>query len=51
MVDAGFDRERLIHGGVHALVDADAFPDAASEDVEDYGRKPAWRVTGAEVPA
>ena len=51
MVDAGFDRERLIHGGVHAIVDADAFPDAASEDVEDYGRKPAWRVTGAEVPA
>ena len=51
MVEAGFDRERLMHGGVYAINDGDAFPDAAAEDVEDYGRKPAWRVTGAEVPA
>ena len=51
MVDAGFERGRLIHAGVYAITEGDAFPDAASEDVEDYGRKPAWRVTGAEVPA
>ena len=51
MVGAGFDRECLIHGGVFAITETDAFPDAAAEEVEDYGRKPAWRVTGAEVPA
>ena len=49
MVEAGFDRERLMHGDVYAITDGDAIPDAANEDVEDYGRKPAWRVTGAEV--
>ena len=51
MVAAGFDRSRLIHEGVHAIVDADGFRDAAADEVEDYGRKPAWRITGAEVPA
>lgn len=51
LVDAGFDRRRLVHGGVYAVTDADGFPDAGAEDVEDYGRKPAWRVTGAEVAA
>lgn len=51
MVEAGFDRDRLIHAGVYAITDGDTFPDAATEDVEDYGRKPAWRVTGADVPA
>ena len=51
MVDAGFERERLIHAGVYAITEGDAFPDASREDVEDYGRKPAWRITGAEVPA
>ena len=51
LVDAGFDRGRLLHAGVHAIVDGEGFPDTATDDVEDYGRKPAWRVTGAEVPA
>ena len=51
MVEAGFDREHLIHGGVYAITGSEAFPDAADEDVEDYGRRPAWRVTGADVPA
>ena len=50
LVEAGFERSRLIHAGVHAIADGGAFGDAAREDVEDYGRKPAWRVTGAEVP-
>ena len=51
MVEAGFDRNRLIHEGVHAIADGEGFRDAATEKVEDYGRKPAWRITGAEVPA
>ena len=51
MVEAGFDRNRLIHEGVYAVAEGDGFRDAAAEEVEDYGRKPAWRITGAEVPA
>ncbi len=51
MVRSGFDREALIHGGVAAVADTDLFPDAASDDVEDYGRKPAWRITGARLAA
>ena len=51
MVEAGFGRDHLIHAGVYPITDGDTFPDAATDDVEDYGRKPAWRVTGAEVPA
>ncbi len=49
MVDAGFERGELIHGGVAAIVDTELFPDAASDDVEDYGRKPAWQITGAKT--
>lgn len=49
MVDAGFEREKLIHGGVTAVVDKDLFPDAAEDDTEDYGRKAAWHVIGATV--
>jgi len=47
MIDAGFPEDSLLHGGVSALVDTTLFPDAADTDVEDYGRKPAWEVTGA----
>ncbi len=49
MLDAGFEPEELIHGGVAAVVDTSLFPDAATDDVEDYGRKPAWHITGARV--
>ena len=51
MVDAGFERDALIHGKVVAVVDGDGFLDAASDDAEDYGRKPAWQITGARVRA
>ena len=47
MVAAGFDEERLIHGGVTGVVDRELFPDAAQDDTEDYGRKAAWHVIGA----
>lgn len=47
MIDAGFAREDLIHGGVTGVVDREIFPDAAEEDGEDYGRKAAWHVIGA----
>ncbi|MFT3967033.1 MAG: class I SAM-dependent methyltransferase [Sphingobium sp.] len=49
MVDAGFERDKLIHGGVTAVVDKDLFPDAADDETEDYGRKAAWHVIGATV--
>ena len=49
MVDAGFERGKLIHGGVTGVVDKDLFPDAAEDDTEDYGRKAAWHVIGASV--
>ena len=48
MVDAGFEPGELIHGQVVAVVDDD-FLDAGSDDAEDYGRKPAWQITGARV--
>ena len=51
MVDAGFEPEELIHGQVVAEVDGNRFPDAASDAAEDYGRRPAWRITGARVRA
>ena len=51
MLDAGFRRDELVHGSVFAPPDADLFPDAAAEAVEDYGRKPAWRIAGAAVAA
>ncbi len=47
LIEAGFDRANLIHGGVTAVVDRDVFPDAADDDGEDYGRKAAWHVIGA----
>jgi ubiquinone/menaquinone biosynthesis C-methylase UbiE len=51
MVDAGFARERLVHGGVAAIVDAEVFPEAAKDTKqEDYGRKAAWHVIGAVKP-
>lgn len=49
MIDAGFERDKLIHGGVTGVVDKDLFPDAAEDDTEDYGRKAAWHVIGASV--
>ena len=51
MVAAGFDPDRLIHEGVHAIAEEEGLVDAAADEVEDYGRKPAWRITGAEVAA
>ncbi len=50
MVDVGFSKDTLLHGQVSALVDTTLFPDAADTDVEDYGRKPTWEVTGALLP-
>ncbi|SFO02979.1 class I SAM-dependent methyltransferase [Sphingomonas sp. OK281] len=47
MIDAGFDPDGLIHGGVTGVVDRDLFPDAQDDDTEDYGRKAAWHVIGA----
>ncbi len=47
MDEAGFDKAKLIHGGVTAVVDKEVFPDAAEESGEDYGRKAAWHVIGA----
>jgi hypothetical protein len=48
MVKAGFAREKLVHGGVAAIVDAEVFPEAAKDSKqEDYGRKAAWHVVGA----
>jgi SAM-dependent methyltransferase len=51
MVTAGFPAESLMHGGVTAVVDRDLFPDAADDETEDFGRKAAWRVIGAKLPA
>lgn len=47
MVRAGFDRDKLIHGGVTAVVDRELFPAAEEDETEDYGRKAAWHVIGA----
>lgn len=48
MVAAGFERDRLVHGGVAAIVDPEVFPEAAKDTgQEDYGRKAAWHVVGA----
>ncbi len=49
MIDAGFKAEELIHGHVVAVVDTDLFPSAEDDDAEDFGRKPAWEITGARV--
>jgi SAM-dependent methyltransferase len=47
VVQAGFARENLLHGGVTAVVDKSVFPDAADDDGEDFGRKAAWHIVGA----
>lgn len=47
LADAGFDRANVFQAGVSGVPDGDLFPDAADEDVEDYGRKAAWNVLGA----
>jgi SAM-dependent methyltransferase len=46
-IDAGFQASKLIHDRVSA--DArDIFPAAADDTVEDFGRKAAWRLVGAQ---
>ena len=51
MEQAGFARETLIHGGVAAVVDPKVFPEAGKDfKQEDYGRKAAWHVIGAQKP-
>ena len=50
MVEAGFERDWLVHGDVFGVVDRDIFPDAQEDETEDYGRKAAWHVIGAVVP-
>ncbi|HHL43651.1 MAG TPA: class I SAM-dependent methyltransferase [Hellea balneolensis] len=47
MTDAGFKVEEILHGGVSAVVDTTLFPDPGDDEIEDYGRKPAWHVIGA----
>ena len=49
MIAAGFEPDRLIHGGVTGVVDRDLFPDAADDSTEDFGRKAAWHVIGAHA--
>ena len=51
MVEAGFAEDELIHGGVAAVVDADLFPEHANDEVEDFGRKAAWHITGGQKAA
>ena len=52
MVEAGFPKDSLMHGGVAAVVDPKVFPEAAKDTKqEDYGRKAAWHVVGARKPA
>ena len=48
MEKAGFKKEELVHGGVAAVVDTTLFPDQGNDDVEDFGRKAAWHIIGAE---
>ena len=50
MVEAGFERSNLIHGGVDAVVDRDFCLDDADDEVEDFGRKAAWHLLGARKP-
>ncbi len=51
MIDAGFKQAELIHGGVAAIADGDLFPGAVDDNLEDYGRKAAWHITGAQAPS
>jgi hypothetical protein len=47
LVAAGFAPDKLIHDKVSA--DAkDIFPAAENDTVEDFGRKAAWRLVGAQ---
>lgn len=50
MIEAGFEPDWLVHGGVFGVVDRDLFPDAQEDNTEDFGRKAAWHVIGALVP-
>ncbi|MCW1401858.1 methyltransferase domain-containing protein [Novosphingobium sp. MW5] len=50
MIDAGFEKDWLVHGDVYGVVDRDIFPDAQEDETEDYGRKAAWHVIGAVLP-
>ena len=47
VTEAGFTRDKLLHGGVTAVVDKMVFPDAADDAREDFGRKAAWHIVGA----
>lgn len=47
MLKSGFSKNELMHGGVAAVVDAELFPEHATDEVEDYGRKAAWHIIGA----
>jgi hypothetical protein len=47
MVQAGFERAKLIHSRAFAVVEGGTPPDPAQQAAEDYGRKPAWDVLGA----
>ena len=51
MTDAGFPADGLLHDTVTGVVDRDIFPDAVDDETEDFGRKAAWRVIGARLPA
>jgi hypothetical protein len=47
LTEAGFSAQKLIHDKVSA--DArDIFPAAMDDKVEDFGRRAAWRLLGAE---
>ncbi len=47
MLASGFSKNELMHGGVAAVVDKDLFPEHATDEVEDFGRKAAWHIIGA----
>ncbi|MEO1038474.1 MAG: class I SAM-dependent methyltransferase [Pseudomonadota bacterium] len=51
MIQAGFKKDGVLHGGVAAVVDTTLFPSSGEDDVEDYGRKAAWHVIGAKKEA
>jgi len=48
MIKAGFKEDRILHDGVAAIVDTGLFPAPDADEVEDYGRKAAWHVIGAQ---
>ncbi|TGY90188.1 class I SAM-dependent methyltransferase [Marinicauda algicola] len=48
MIKAGFGQEKILHDGVAAVVDTGLFPAPDTDEVEDYGRKAAWHVIGAQ---